>query len=84
VHSLVRREFDRTVAPFVADKDDSAQWLAAAIALELACPSCEDTPGVYNHPGAPNASGGTCYRCRGKGTQNAHDRKRNAYYDTQR
>ena len=81
MHGLARREFDLAVAPHVADKNDSAQWLAAAIELELPCPSCLGTPGIYTHPGAPNASGGTCYRCRGKGTQNARDRKRNGFYD---
>lgn len=81
VHGMSRKEFDRAIAALVEDKSDSAKWLEAAIHAEFACPACKDTPGIYNHPGAPNASGGTCYRCRGKGTQNAKDRRRNAFYD---
>jgi hypothetical protein len=83
VHGLARREFDLACAANVEDKSDPQAWLDAAIALEFTCPACEGT-GVYDHPGAPNASGGACYKCNGKGVQDAKDRRRNAVYRAKR
>lgn len=83
IHGLARREFDLAVAQSVEDKNSSQEWLDVAIAMEFSCPACDST-GVYVRPGAPNASGGSCFRCNGKGGQNATDRRRNAYYDAKR
>jgi hypothetical protein len=43
-----------------------------------ACDACEGT-GIYDSHGSSTMNdGGPCYRCKGKGFQNADDKKRNA------
>lgn len=61
-----------------------AQWVKAAERVLIHCGRCAGS-GIfvtYVENGVPRGPGGYCYRCGGKGRQNAADGARNACFDT--
>ena len=70
-------EFNGIVKSMLGDAAGPADFVAAAKRVEVECSGCSGTGNYHNH----GRHDGECYRCHGKGFQNADDVRRNRAYD---
>lgn len=76
-------EFDASASAIAGEGASPERWVAAAHRAVVGCRRCGGTgrfiTGSLN--GQPVGPGGPCFRCDGKGMQNAEDGRRNFGYD---
>lgn len=72
-------EFNAIVINQLGESAGPADYLAVAKTVEIKCSACGGTGAYHGHH-----DGGECYRCGGKGHQNAADVARNRAYDALR